>query len=156
MERGLPGAADVHREQCLEEIHTQMWIALQSDLPSAEFWEVKFWMCLKRRAMNCLEQARRVAFTEVHPTFTSDDSDRETSILDLLPDRSIEDVQARIEMQEALNLLPSDQRKALHLFYIEAWSQQQIASQFGVSDRTIRNWLNAAAKTLRGYYGISG
>ena len=155
VERGLPTAADVHREQCLEEIQTQMWVALQSDSAGCEFWEIAFWMCLKRRAMNCLDQFRRVAFAEVHPTFTSDESDQETSLLDLMPDRGIEDVQARIEMQEALNLLPADQRQALHLFYIESWSQQQIAKQFGVSDRTIRNWLTAAAKTLRGYYGVN-
>ncbi len=154
VERGLPGAAEVHREQCLEEIQTQMWIALQSDSPGCEFWEIAFWMCLKRRTMNCLDQSRRVAFVEVHPTITSDESDQETNLLDLMPDRTIEDVQKRIEMQDALNKLPPDHRQALHLFYIEAWSQQQIANHFGVADRTIRNWLTAAIKTLRVYYDV--
>jgi RNA polymerase sigma factor (sigma-70 family) len=132
-----------------------MWIALQSDAPGNEFWEIGFWMCLKRRAMNALEQFRRVAFAEVHATFGSDDSDQETSLLDLLPDKSIEDVQRRIEMQEALNRLPADQRQALHLFYREQWSQQQIAQRFGVADRTIRNWLSAAIRSLRAYYGVA-
>jgi RNA polymerase sigma factor (sigma-70 family) len=154
VKRGLPGTADVHREQCVEEIQTQMWVALQSDAAGCEFWEIAFWMCLKRRAMNCLDQSRRTAFAEVHPTFTSDESDQETNLLDLMPDRGIEDVQARIEMQEALNRLPADQRQAVHLFYIESWSQQQIAKQFGVSDRTIRNWLVVAIKSLRSYYGV--
>lgn len=155
VERGLPGAAEVHREQCLEEIQTQMWVALQSDSPGCEFWEIAFWMCLKRRTMNCLDQFRRVAYAEVHPTFASDESDQETSLMDLMPDRGLEDVQARIEMQEALDRLPADQRQALHLFYRESWSQQQIAQQFGVADRTIRNWLTAAIKTLRAYYGVA-
>jgi RNA polymerase sigma factor (sigma-70 family) len=155
VQRGLPNAANVHCEQCLEEIQNQMWIALQSDSRGCEFWEVAFWMCLKRRAMNCLDQFRRVAYVEVHPTLTSDESDQETSLLEMLPDRSIEDVQARIEMQEALNRLPADQRQALHLFYREQWSQQQIAEQFGVADRTIRNWLTAAIKSLRSYYGVA-
>ena len=155
VQRGLPNAANVHCEQCLEEIHNQMWVALQSDSAGCEFWEVAFWMCLKRRAMNCLDQFRRIAFAEVHPTLASDESDQETSLLDLMPDRSIENLQARIEMQEALNRLPADQRQALHLFYREQWSQQQIAAQFGVADRTIRNWLTAAIKSLRSYYGVS-
>ena len=155
VQRGLPNASSVHCEQCLEEIQTQMWVALQSDSPGCEFWEVAFWMCLKRRAMNCLDQFRRIAFSEVHPVLASDETDQSTSVLDLMPDHSIEDVQARIEMQEAVNRLPADQRQALHLFYREQWSQQQIAEQFGVADRTIRNWLTAAIRSLRGYYGVS-
>lgn len=155
VQRGLPNTAAVHCEQCLEEIQSQMWVALQSDAPGCEFWEVAFWMCLKRRAMNCLEQFRRVAFSEVHATRVSDESDQETNLLEMLPDRSMEDVQGRIEMQEALNRLPQDQRQALHLFYREQWSQQQIAQQFGVADRTIRNWLTAAIKSLRAYYGLA-
>lgn len=154
VQRGMPGASNVHVEQCLEEIQTQMWIALQSDSSGNEFWEVAFWMCLKRRAMNCLEQSRRAAYAEVHPVFTADESDEPTTLLELMPDRGIEDVQSRIEMQEALNRLPDDQRRALHLFYREQWSQQQIAEQFGVADRTIRNWLTAAIKSLRSYYGV--
>jgi RNA polymerase sigma factor (sigma-70 family) len=155
VQRGLPGAAAVHCEQCIEEIQNQMWIALQSDSAGCEFWEIAFWMCLKRRTMNCLDQSRKVAFVEVHPTLISEESDQETSLMDLMPDRSIEDLQARIEMQEALNRLPADQRQALHLFYREQWSQQQIAEQFGVADRTIRNWLTAALKSLRSYYGVA-
>ena len=153
--RGLPGVAEVHREQCLEEIHSQMWTALQSDAPGCEFWEIAFWLCLKRRAMNCLDQTRRVAYTEIHPIVVSEDSDVGTNLVELLADRGIEDLQARIEMQEALDRLPPDQRQAVHLFYREQWSQQQIARQFGVADRTIRNWLTAALKSLRDYYGLA-
>ena len=105
--------------------------------------------------MNCLDQFRKVAFAEVHPVVTSEDSAQETNLLDLMPDRSIENVQSRIEMQEAMDRLPPDQRQALHLFYREQWSQQQIAKQFGVADRTIRNWLTAAIKSLRAYHGAA-
>ena len=87
VQHGMPHAAEVHCEQCVEEIQTQMWVALQSDSPGCEFWEVAFWMCLKRRAMNSLDQFRRVAYAEVHPTIVSDETDQETSLLDLLPER---------------------------------------------------------------------
>ncbi|HLJ57189.1 MAG TPA: sigma-70 family RNA polymerase sigma factor [Chthonomonadaceae bacterium] len=154
VDKGLPGVAVLHRERCVEDIYLEMWTALQSDAPGYEFWEIAFWMCLKRRAANAAKQARRSAYQEAPMVYMSGDTGEEMSLLDRMPDRSAQDTQSRIELQDALNRLPDDQRTAVFLFYHESWSQQQIAAQFGVSDRTIRNWLSAAMHTLRDYYGV--
>jgi RNA polymerase sigma factor (sigma-70 family) len=152
---GLPSGSPAHCEQCLEEIQTQMFVALQSESSGCEFWEIGFWLCLKRRARNCLEQFRRVTANEVNPTVYTNDNNDETNMLDTIADQTIANIQSRMEMQEALSRLNSDQRKVIVLLYTERWTQQEIASHFGVSDRTIRNWITAALKCLRDYYGVS-
>lgn len=152
---GLASGSPTHCEQCVEEIQTQMFVALQSETATCEFWEIAFWLCLKRRASNCLEQFRRVTSNEVNPTIYTDDNNDETNMLDTVADKTIANIQSRMEMQEALGRLTPDQHQVVHLLYTEHWTQQEIASHFGVSDRTIRNWISAALKCLRDYYGVS-
>ena len=59
--------------------------------------------------------------------------------------------QDRLEAKEALSVLPSKLLKTAKLLFEEDWSQQEVADYFGVTDKTIRNWLTTIKKTLDAY-----
>lgn len=150
--RMLGGYSQVHIEQCQEEIQSDMIVAVLDASPRHEFWEVAFWCCLKRRALNCIEKSRRVAQNELNPTILTDDSGGETNTLDLMVNPNSDIAHRQLEARQALESLNPKQRQAAYLHYVEGWSQQEVANHFGVTDKTIRNWLTGARKSLEAYY----
>jgi RNA polymerase sigma factor (sigma-70 family) len=108
------------------------------------FWEVRFFHCLKLRLCDAM---RRVRGRQVQAT---------ASIEDLPDGVEIEAVESAVSPEERidglalLHRLPGDLHRVYWLKYYEQWTEAAIAAAFGVSSRTIRNWLRRARAMLDG------
>ena len=55
------------------------------------------------------------------------------------------------ELMEAILSLPANQRAAVHLFYYEGYSSEEIAAILGQRPGTVRSHLSRARESLRNY-----
>ena len=147
----LKSSSETHWEQCVEEITHKVFLSLIDCSAKNEFWELKFWLCLKRVEINVNEKFRRIIENEWNPAVYTDESGGETSTMDQRADPDSGRFQDRLEAKEALGILPFKLLKTAKLLFEEDWSQQEVADYFGVTDKTIRNWLTTIKKTLDAY-----
>ena len=81
---------------------------------------------------------------------------KESQLDDRLDD-GLEDTSARNsddarDLRRGLNLLPSDQRAAIALFYLEGFSVSEIAEALMIPEGTVKTRLFHARRTLRQYF----
>ncbi len=147
----IKNSSETHWEQCVEEINHRVLLSLIDCSAKNEFWELKFWLCLKRIEINGNEKYRRIIENEWNPAVYTDESGGEISTMDQRADPDSSRFQERLEAKEALGNLPLKLLKTAKLLFEEDWSQQEVAAYFGVTDKTIRNWLTTIRKTLDAY-----
>ena len=138
-----------HVDDCKRDVQIQMLQDLFNDSRGCEFWEVRFWLCLKRRLLNIVQKYRGVAQAEFAPVPVQDDEGHATDYFDKVADMEQLPAQTRVEVREALRLLTEQERAAFVLYHYEDWPQEQIALQLKVTDRTVRNLLTRAQNRLR-------
>jgi RNA polymerase sigma factor (sigma-70 family) len=144
-----------HAEECARDVQDQLLIDLFNEKEQAEFYEVRFWLCLKRRLLNVIQRYRRVGETELlSSSLHTSDEDTEDTIL-RLPDQSALSLQIQAEVVDALATLKVQERAAFVLYHKENWSQIEIAERLQVSERTVRNLLTRAEKRLSEWRGES-
>lgn len=139
-----------NQDECIRDVTEQMILDLFNDGPNCEFWEIRFWLCLKRRILNRVQKYRRQREFEVPSVMT----DNEDNAYEADRDRRFADTatlspQMRAEINAALAILKENERTAFVLFYYEEWPQQEIARRLGVTDRTVRNLLMKAEERLK-------
>ena len=137
-----------HIDDCKRDIQVQMLQDLFNDSRGCEFWEVRFWLCLKRRLLNIVQKYRSMAQTEFAPAPIEDEEGHATDYFERVTDGEALSAQDRVEVREALRVLPEQERIAFVLYHYEDLSQEQIAQQLKVTDRTVRNLLSRAQKRL--------
>ena len=137
-----------HIEDCKRDVQVQMLQDLFNDSRGCEFWEVRFWLCLKRRLLNIVQKYRSLAETEFAPPTIEDDEGHTTDYFDRIAAPDPLPASERVEIREALRALPEQERKAFVLYHYEDWPQDDIAQSLGVTDRTVRNLLARAQKRL--------
>ncbi|HZO88145.1 MAG TPA: sigma-70 family RNA polymerase sigma factor [Chthonomonadaceae bacterium] len=135
-------------EECIRDVQVQMLQDLFSEERRCEFWEVRFWLCLKRRLINLVQKYRAAAEAEMEPSPIEDDEGRATDFFDRVSAPDTLSAQQRAEIAEALALLTDQERTVFVLYHYEDWPQQQIAAHLNVTDRTVRNLLSRAQKRL--------
>lgn len=140
-----------HLEQCLEELHSQMLCDLLDTSRSAEFWEVRFWLCLKRRLLNCVQHYRLLSQRELLPVPLEDESGQTEDYFERLAAPSTLTAHQRVEAREALAQLPENERIAFVLYHYEGWGQEQIAEYMQCDSRTVRNRLTRARTYLEAW-----
>ena len=137
-----------HAEECLRDALDSLLLDLFNVGEKAEFYEVRFWFCLKRRLLNLVQKYKRIKETEVHPHDSlSDEREGEEALL-RMPDLKTQPLQVQVEVAEGLAQLRDQERAAFVLYHFEDWSQQEIAMRLSVSERTVRNLLTRAEKRL--------
>jgi RNA polymerase sigma factor (sigma-70 family) len=136
------------RDDCIQDMVSTLWLDLFDLSARSQFWEVRFWTCLQRRLSNTLKKYQTTDRNEVTPEPLTDGEGHETPLMDTWAAPQKLSPQDRVEIREALALLTERERKAFYLFYYEDWTQAEIASHLQVTDRTIRNLLGHAEKTL--------
>lgn len=137
-----------HVEECIRDVQDTLLLDLFQEGEKAEFYEVRFWLCLKRRFLNTVQKYRRITEAEVHPNdFATSEGEGEDALL-RMPDLKTLSAQTQIEIEEGLAQLKTQERVAFVLYHFEDWSQQEIANRLGVSERTVRNLLTRAEKRL--------
>ncbi len=138
-----------HIEECIRDTQEQLITELFNLSASAEFWEIRFWLCLKRRLLNVIQRYKRITEMEYHPNDAVTEEDEQTvDRLAALPDMKTLSSSARAEISDALAQLKEQERIAFYLFHYEDWGQQDIAERLQVSERTVRNLLTRAEKRL--------
>ncbi len=137
-----------HVDDCKRDIQVQMLQDLFNDSRGCEFWEVRFWLCLKRRLLNIVQKYRGMAQAEFAPPPIEDEEGHTTDYFERTADSESLSAHERVEVREALRVLPDTERKAFILYHYEDWSQEQIAETLQVTDRTVRNLLSRAQKRL--------
>lgn len=138
-----------HAEECIRDAQEQMITELFNLSAKAEFWEVRFWLCLKRRLLNVIQRYKRIADMEFHPDDSLADGDeRGEDRIASIADKKATPFSTRAEIADAMAQLKEQERIAFYLFHYEDWGQQDIAERLQVSERTVRNLLARAEKRL--------
>lgn len=144
-------------DDCVRDLFAALWDAVFDRSQTAEFWEVRFWVCLDRRLWNLIEKRQAVADTELSPGDQADDGAEERDA-DALFARMADTgptPEAMAERSEALALLNENERLAVYLVYIEGLpeesedpSKPSAAKVLGVTGRSVRNYLRRAKDKL--------
>lgn len=127
---------DVEAELALRLV--QEWGA---ETAETEFWEVRFWTCLRLRLIDVLRAVRngRRQYPRLEEYGDTPGPDR----LDILE---------RIAIRMMLDELPPQFTRVLFLKYVEQRTDREIAQMLGVSERTVRNYVQRAKLMLADRY----
>jgi DNA-directed RNA polymerase specialized sigma24 family protein len=144
-------------DDCVRDLYATLCEALLDTSPTAEFWEVRFWVCLDRRLYNIIEKRQLTADAELSPgdqEITEDEEkDADRLIAQLVDTGAKPDELA--EWSEARSLLSENEWMALYLVYLiglpeesEDSGKQTASKVMGVTGRSIRNYLKRAKQKL--------
>lgn len=154
-----PGEAD----DCVRDLFAQMFAQLYDLEPSAEFWEVRFWLCLDRRLYNLLELKQAVRDNEIRAgdQTIGDGADDESGTIDRLIGQLTDtgaSPEATAERRELLELLTENERGALYYVFVAGLpeesddpAKQSAAKMLGVTGRSVRNYLTRAKEKISKY-----
>lgn len=136
------------RDDCYNDLISQMFVALISMEAKDEFWEVRFWHCLDWKLSNIAQKYHVVAQNEFVPDTIRQEDGKTYDYMDNVSSPARLSPEQRVLVQEALRVLTVDQRTVFILFHYEQWTQEEIAKHIKVTDRTVRNRLESAEKRL--------
>lgn len=149
-------------DECVRDLFAQMFGHLYDLSETAEFWEVRFWLCLDRRLYNLLEIRQAVRDHEIRPgdqssAGTGEDEESGGAIerfLAQMTDRNASP-EASAERHELLSLFTDTERKALYFCYVEGLPEESddpekvsAAKLLGVTGRSVRNYLSRAKEKI--------
>ncbi len=148
-------------EDCTRDLFASLCEALFDTSTTAEFWEVRFWVCLDRRLWNLIEKRQHAADTELNPGDQESDPDNEKDA-----DRLIAQLvdsgpkpEELAEWSEAREILNDNEWMAVYLVYhlgipeeSEDPNRQTAAKIMGVTGRSVRNYLKRAKTKLMEWY----
>ncbi|HLK57315.1 MAG TPA: sigma-70 family RNA polymerase sigma factor [Chthonomonadaceae bacterium] len=137
-----------HAEECAFDVFSRLMQDLFDLGAGSEFWEVRFWVCLKRRILNCVQKYQSVDRHEFQPDPLDDGKGRQTDVMETWADTRRLTPQERMEIREALALLPDKERLTFVLWHYEEWTQEEIARHLQISDRAVRYRLERAEERL--------
>jgi len=149
-------------DDCGRDLYLAMCEALFSREPAAEFWEVRFWVCLDRRLWNLVEKRQAVRDNELRPGDAGDDADGEAmgdegTVFGRITDSGAAP-HTLLEHKEALSLLTDNERMAVYLCFVEGLPEESddperpsAARTIGVTGRSIRNYLRRAEAKLKNW-----
>ena len=144
-------------EECARDLFAALYEALFDREQTAEFWEVRFWVCLDRRLWNLIEKRQATADQEWHGAERDTEEREADDPLLHLPDTQ-PGPEELLEQREALALLTETERLALYLCRVEGWPEESddperpsVARALGVTGRTVRNYLRRAEAKLRAW-----
>lgn len=143
--RGLQGHLF---DECVKQIADKILDDIMSSAPASEFLEVRFNYCLIRRINALVSAYRKQADHIITLDPLSDGEGHETDRMDLMQAPEHLSPELKIILHDALAQLPELERTVFVLVYREGYTHQEVAAQFHVTDRTIRNWLRAAELKL--------
>lgn len=140
-------------DDVVDEVLNDLYEQLFSTSSTAQFWEVRFWICFNRRAITIMRKRRgeldQIAADE------SDDEDEEDAAIETAPTLvRLDDPVTRALLSDALAHLSQPYRTAFVLKHWAGYPEEvadgsdSIASLMGVTGRSVRNYLKHAAREL--------
>jgi len=149
--------SESQKDDCIADITSQMWLDLFNLSASCEFWEIRFWLCLRRRALNNIQKYRVINENEFQPQPLMGSDGQEADAIHSLPAPEHLSPEFQMEMKDALAALPEKERQVYVLYHLHRWTQDEIAQSLQMTDRTVRNVLGRADKRLAAWRaGIQG
>jgi RNA polymerase sigma factor (sigma-70 family) len=130
-----------------QDVVATLYTDLLSPEPEHEFWEVRFMVCLERKVIDTVKRNRRIDDNEVAMSSTSGESEA-FDLLDHVPDQSALDPETMAIARAALDSIPEPARTAFFLVEHSKWTEDEAGAHFGVSARTVRNYLARARAHL--------
>jgi DNA-binding CsgD family transcriptional regulator len=134
-------------QETLWNLRAEFWGELLCD-DGSEFWEVRFWVALDRRLYRILKRERRFATVRL-------EAESEVSWQDRLQDRRPGPETLAVR-RDALQWLTQRETKTLALIYEKGMPVEpgnlaatSVASELGVTGRTVRNYLRSARRKIR-------
>jgi DNA-directed RNA polymerase specialized sigma24 family protein len=147
--------SEADRDDMRQEVHAQLWKELCD--PMERFWEVRFYHALKCLCFDVATRLTRAGQSE-EPWPRHIDEAGEAVELDV-EDPDPVDPDEQVFVAQALGRLDEPVRTAVYLSVIEGWpthsqdpSVVTISRVLGVTDRTVRNYLNVGLATLREWH----
>jgi DNA-directed RNA polymerase specialized sigma24 family protein len=173
IERGFRalGVAPQDVPDALGELVKRMTIAIVAPDDRGDGYQVCFWKILKRELLKIHDRYDRQRLKEKHQKSLSDSIGSEFEgedgvvLEDIIP--SYEDVAGSVERRmliaEALDAIRDPRhREAFVLYHLEDWqieakdlAETSICKRFGVTSRTVNNWLRAAESDLLAWRAAS-
>ena len=149
-------------DECVRDLFAQMFGYLTNTSPDAEFWEVRFWLCLDRRLYNLLELRQAVRDHEIRPgdqaaSEGEDDGDTGGTIARFLAQMADDGAspEAAAEGRELLAHFTENERNALFFVYMQGLPEESddpdklsAAKLLGVTGRSVRNYLSRAKEKI--------
>jgi DNA-directed RNA polymerase specialized sigma24 family protein len=143
------------RQEMRQEVHTLLWKELCD--AKERYWEVRFYHALKCLCFDVAQRLSKAGKSEQPwPAYVDEEGDLvEVEFAD--PD--LVDPDEQIFVEQALGRLGEPVRTAIYLRYIEEWpihsqdpAAPTISSALGVTDRTVRSYINLGRKRLREWF----
>jgi DNA-directed RNA polymerase specialized sigma24 family protein len=129
--------------------------ALFSVEAAAEFWEVRFWVCLDRRLWNFCEKRQASLDARKQESLVGESEEVGEEFLLRIAD-SGPSIVSMVERSAAMEILTETERLAVYLRYIEGLPEESddservtVAKLLGVTGRSVRNYLRRAEQKLR-------
>ncbi len=151
-------------EDCARDLYAYLCGELFCTDARAEFWEVRFWVCLDRRLANLAAKRQAIQDAELRPGDEPADGSGDTDAGSegifgrLRDDAPGPDILA--ENKEAIALLKDEERTAIYLRYVVGLPEESddpdrptVAKALGVTGRSVRNYLRRAEAKLRTWSG---
>ena len=147
-------------EECASDLFAQMMGYVFDTSESAEFWEVRFWLCLDRKLYNLLEIRQGVRDHEVRPSDRANDSSEPDDdgtigrILGQMTDSGASPEESA-ERREIMALLTENERYAVYYCLVQGLPEESddaeklsAARLLNVTGRSVRNYLSRAKEKI--------
>lgn len=133
------------REDAEQQMRAKLCEYVFSDSTGEEFWECNFHVCFERRMTTLLAGLARAKPHDL--SLTRLDADGQEQDCDL-PDESASGPREEFEMTDMIDAVSRADDRLGQAIYLRlaGYGDAEIAAKFGVSDRTIRNWMTMAQK----------
>ena len=167
----LRGLSANIKEDALCEVIGKLIKSILRDDGKGDFLQVRFWVVLERMTVDVYRKFDRIrkkdrellepeAFLELDPDWPNEIDERLVPRSTILNDNHNSTVEEEILLKNSLYYLNPQLRLVYCLYHYDHWpidskneDCQTLCKFFGVTDRTIRNWLNKAEDELKKWRG---
>ena len=126
-------------EELVQDIFTSLWVA--KDITSIENLSGYLFSAIKYKVINHFaRELSRKSYTERQLAVAKEDNSTEEKVL-------LDDLEGAL--QEAIGKLPAKRQQIFKLHRQENMSIKQVASQLGISEKTVENQYGKAMKMLK-------
>lgn len=135
--------SSVFAEDIVQEIFTTLWRRRSA---FSEVIQLEYYLVTMARNLT-YKTLRKMALEEtVKNTFTIENSEEESVVDNFLLDQQYEQL-----LQQAVGLLPLQQKQVFHLAKVEGLSHKDIAAQMNISHLTVKTHMAKALQFIRHY-----
>jgi RNA polymerase sigma factor (sigma-70 family) len=131
-------------EEMIEDIIMESLKAISSLESSDEFWEVRFYVCLKRIISRQIRNQNFLSFHEIDESSLVHNPENDADFFDTFKNQQVS-TEKKALFNIVFNTLDKHSQLVIELYHRQGYNEMDIARMCNVSDRTVRNWLAKAS-----------